>query len=117
MPTLTDLDLDGISHRIINGTETSYPFPYQLQLKYETVYGCGAILISPSFALSAEHCFGGSIKQYQMVAGAYHKYGNDFLGGTVQQMRYLKKVTQLNPKNSDPKGIFNPDIVIIQFDR
>ena len=127
MPTLADFDIDDIGHRIINGTKTLGPLPYQLQLKLDTVHDCGAVLISPSWALSAEHCisdsrFGGSIKQYQMVAGAYWDYGHYRYGDHPDdqikvQMRYLKRVIQLNPLNDKPKGYMNPDIVIIELER
>ena len=110
---LADFDLNDIGHRIINGTQTPGLFPYQLQLKYETNHYCGAVLISPRFALSAHHCLTKPIKQFQMVAGTYFWYGSE----KTQQMRNLKTVTQLNNKSGEPKKYASPDIVIIEFDR
>ena len=122
MPVMPLSNYSEIGQRIvngINGTKAGH-IPYQLQVKYETVVICGAVLISSRYALSAAHCFDKAflIKQYQIVAGAFYNY-NQF--GTLKdktvQMRYIKKVTQLNhPKSGQRKEHMNPDIVIIEFD-
>jgi len=44
--------------RIINGEPIHLKYQLQMRLKSDGSHQCGAVLISPSFALTAHHCFG-----------------------------------------------------------
>ena len=120
MPVMPPSNNTDIGQRIINGINgtSAGHIPYQLQLKYKTVLICGAVLISSRYALSAAHCFDKAmpIKQYQIVAGAFYNY--NFVGtkNKTVQMRYIKKVTQLNHPEGEQRTGNNPDIAIIEFD-
>ena len=89
MPTLSD----DSSVRIINGEPM--PIQYQLQLRHFGLPKCGAVLISPSFALTAHHCFGNYKKEDITIhAGGYKKYDKN------TQKRRIEKYIQL-AKNAD----------------
>ena len=65
------IEFDPRESRIVNGFDTKGPLPYQLQHK-----GCGAILISKTYAITAHHCAYGAYPMRvgnEMIAGAYCK--------------------------------------------
>ena len=76
-----DHDYKDNGQRVVNGTNSVFPLPYQLQVRSNGPFNqhiCGAALISSRFALSANHCFDSSyasktIKDYELVAGKYRK--------------------------------------------
>jgi secreted trypsin-like serine protease len=71
VPVASSLSIYGrqsirMSMRIINGTEVKKQSPYHVEFALPTSssdtdswLGCGASIISPTFALSSAHCFGG----------------------------------------------------------
>ena len=70
--------------KIVGGFVTKGPLPYQLKNKI----GCGAILISKQYAISAEHC-----KKYfevgnVVVAGSYLKDNDTHEPFTIQERRH-----------------------------
>ena len=63
--------------RVINGFPTNGPLPYQLQHR-----GCGAILISKNYAITAEHCLDRKasfpmLEGDEIVSGSNCKEDND----------------------------------------
>ena len=101
--------------RVVNGSSTGKPFPYQLQLKNNDRPWCGAVLISPRFALSAHHCItevpNNPKKSLSLVAGAYTSWDSDEIG----QVRNIKDINQLyHQDGSATQKPQDPDIVIIE---
>ena len=105
MPTLSD----DMSVRIINGEPM--PLPYQLQMRHFGRHKCGAVLISPSFALTAEHCFWNKEeKDITIHAGGYTKKDKN------TQIRRIDKFIQLENKDSSQAPGY-PDIVILKVNK
>ena len=102
--------------RVVNGSSTGKPFPYQLQIRRNDRHHCGAVLISPRFALSAHHCFeprkGKLVPKtsLSLVAGAYTSWDLDEIG----QVRTIKDIKQLHHTNGQAQKWIDPDIVIIE---
>ena len=99
--------------RVVNGSSTGKPFPYQLQLRRNNRHKCGAVLISPRFALSAHHCVLydlNKVEVFSLVAGAYTSWDTDKIG----QVRTIKNIKQLHHTNGQPQKPKDPDIVIIE---
>ena len=102
-PTLSD----DSSVRIINGEPMQSQ--YQLQMRqFGRKHFCGAVLISPSFALTAEHCFWNHDKKHITIhAGGYTRSDKN------TQIRRIEKFIQLvNKDHSQAPGY--PDIVILK---
>ena len=62
--------------RIVGGFDTKGPLPYQLALETRDdfyIYGCGGILISSRFGVTADHCIDNTkfLKDAIVWAGAY----------------------------------------------
>ena len=73
--------------RIVGGFDTKGPLPYQLALETRDdfyIYGCGGILISSRFGITADYCIDDTkdLKYAQVFAGAYK--WNDFPYEEVQ---------------------------------
>ena len=71
--------------RIVGGFDTKGALPYQLELKTRDdfyIYGCGGILISSRFGITADHCIDDTkyLKDAIVWAGAY----KDPNGGSVR---------------------------------
>ena len=64
------------TNRIVGGFDTKGLLPYQLELKTRNefyIYGCGGILISSRFGITADHCIDDTkyLKDAIVWAGAY----------------------------------------------
>ena len=99
---------NGIVGRVRNGFDTEEPLPYQLA---RSPGGCGAILISSRFAITANHC-GWYVPWDSMafVAGKYYK--NMKPSDKNVQKRRVKKVYGNRPKNLE----WHPDLVVVEFE-
>ena len=107
--------------RVIDGDPVGQPLPYQLQLRLHESFYCSAVLISPSFALTAHHCFYRKIENdkeekidkehFTVYAGA--ETNDDMF---TQERKILKHIQLLH--NAEVKiRDRSPDIVLIQLDK
>ena len=108
------LDANSVNERIINGVPTGQVLPYQLQLRKNGSHYCGAVLISPSFALTAHHCFhtrSGILipkEEFTVHAGGYTELANN------TEHRLIEKQLQFVDKKGQMK-FANPDIVLLKL--
>ena len=111
MPILNE---SSVNERIINGVPTEQVLPYQLQLRKDGSHYCGAVLISPNFALTAHHCFytrDGILfpkEEFTVHAGGYTKLANN------TEHRLIEKQLQFVDKKGQKKYA-NPDIVLLKL--
>ena len=111
MPKLAE---KSVGSRVVNGSSTGKPLPYQLQIREDNRnIGCSAVLISPRFALSAHHCTHDieiGITNSTLAAGVYTRMDKDKIG----QVRRIKDIKQLHHTNGQPQKLKDPDIVVIE---
>ena len=88
----------------MDGVPTMKPLPFQLRLVRLDGFGCGAVIVSPSYAVTAYHCIGkkygtGMIPNYfvTLYAGAYN-LDNLRLDKNVQK-RGVRRMTPINDKD------------------
>ena len=78
-----------INNRIVGGFETGKPLPYQLALRTPKIgvfekSGCGGILISSKFGITADHCIDYTPSHFKITAvyaGAYKYERKPFPAG------------------------------------
>ena len=111
MPKLAE---NPVGPRVVNGSSTGKPLPYQLQIRLDDRNtGCSAVLISPRFALSAHHCthdIGIGITDSTLAAGVYTRLDKAKIG----QVRQIKDIKQLHHTNGQAQKTNDPDIVVIE---
>ena len=104
----------------MDGVPTMKPLPFQLRLVRLDGFVCGAVIVSPSYAVTAYHCikkkYGtGMIPNYfvTLYAGAYN-LDNLRLDKNVQK-RGVRRMTPINDKDGSRYNSV-PDLAVLHLD-
>ena len=109
-----------ITERVMDGAPTLKPLPYQLRLIRQDGIRCGAVIVSPRYAVTAYHCIEkkdgtGKVpnKFVTVYAGAYN-VEKLHLDKNVQK-RGVRRIVEINFKNGSRFDIV-PDLAVLLLD-